>query len=98
MKLLFPIMICLGLAACSSAAPYVFKSGEFNRDVSGFGQPEKEITSVTVCYSSAGGKSEQVRQLASGRCAEFGKKSRFTHQDLKTCPLLTPVAAHFSCD
>jgi hypothetical protein len=99
MKFFFPvIMLSLGLAACTSTEPYVYKSSEFNREAQGFGQPEKNISSVTICYSSAGAKADQVRQLASASCAEFGKEARFSHQDFKTCPLLTPVAAHFECE
>ncbi len=93
--------ICLPfavLAGCAgSTVPYVYKVGEFNRASPNFGKEPTDITSVTICYGTRGTTPEEIRDMAQTECAQFEKTARFTDQNYRTCPLLTPVAAHFDC-
>ncbi len=91
------IFAILGVAGCSAAGPYVYDSAEFNRRATGFGQPPKDITAVTVCYNTSGATPRDILALAEAECVKFNKTAAFVSQDRRTCPLLTPVAARFSC-
>ncbi len=93
--------VCLAfavLAGCAaSTVPYVYKAGEFDRSSPNFGKEPTDITSVTICYGARGTTPEEIRDMAQTECAQFEKTARFTDQNYRTCPLLTPVAAHFDC-
>jgi len=86
-----------GVAACS-AQPYVLHANEFNRSAVDFGKDPTDIEAVTICYRSSSTTPQDVRALAVKECAAFGKTARFIKQNYLSCPLLTPVAAHYSCD
>ncbi len=93
--------VCLAfavLAGCAgSTVPYVYKAGEFDRSSPNFAKEPTDITSVTICYGTQGSTPEEIRDMAQTECAQFEKTARFTDQNYQTCPLLTPVAAHFDC-
>ena len=84
------------VTACSSP-PYVHKGGEFNRASSDFGQPVKDIGSVTICYSSSSTTPQQVSKMAIAECAAFNKTAEFTEQSYNVCTLSPPVAAVYEC-
>ncbi len=86
------------LAGCAGATvPYVYEAGEFDRSSPNFNKEPTDITSVTICYGTRGTTPEEIRDMAQTECARFEKTARFTDQNYRTCPLLTPVAAHFDC-
>ncbi len=89
-------MLCLALAGCS-AAPFVYKVNEFDRSAPDFAGEPNNIAAVTVCYSSVSTQPGDVLDVARAECAKAGKKPRFSGQGYETCPLLTPVSAHFAC-
>ncbi len=92
------VCLPLALAGCAGAtAPYVYKAGEFDRTLPTFGKDPTDINAVTICYNNRGTTPEEIRDMAQTECAQFEKSARFTDQNYKTCPLLTPVAAHFEC-
>ena len=82
---------------CSRIEPYVFKADEFNRDSSTFAKEPTDIETVTICYNKYGTTPGDLLEMAQSRCGDFSKTARFNHQDRLTCPLLTPVGAHFDC-
>ncbi|MBC8268179.1 MAG: hypothetical protein H8E36_05480 [Rhodospirillaceae bacterium] len=84
------------VAACAGQ-PYVHKSGEFNRASSGFGQTEKDISNLTICYNSSSTTPQQVNKMAIEECAAFNKTAKFVGQEYNVCPLTTPIAAKFNC-
>jgi len=90
------IGFCALAAACAQPA-YVYHAGEFNRNAADFGHDPTDIAAVTVCYSSRGSTPADVLALAQAECGKFGKMARFSGQDYASCPLSTPVSAHFSC-
>ena len=85
------------ITGCSGGAPYVYDSGEFNRESEVYRQGIKDRKDVTVCYSKRATTPHQVSGLAREECARFGKSARFREQSYNSCPLLTPVAAIFDC-
>ena len=86
------------LAGCAgSTVPYVYNAGEFDRSLPNFNREPTDITSLTICYSTRGTTPEEIRDMAQTECAQFEKTASFTEQNYQTCPLLTPVAAHFDC-
>ncbi|MBO6949417.1 MAG: hypothetical protein JJ855_15665 [Rhodospirillales bacterium] len=90
----------LTVAGCTGAAPYVDRPYEINRDDAMFpdGPPVTDGVSGTVCYAKSGTTPREIRALADAECARGGNlKAQFTSQSLSPCPLLTPIAAHFSC-
>lgn len=84
------------LAGCSSGA-YVYDPIKFDRQATGFGKPIKDITGVTICYSTFSDRAEQVVSLAEAECAKFNKVAKFSHQDRSICPLVAPIAAVYLC-
>lgn len=88
------------VAGCTGAAPYIDRPYEINRELETFpdGPPIVEGTGTTVCYSKSGATPAQIKALADAECARGGNlKARFISQSLSPCPLLTPIAANFSC-
>jgi len=85
------------LAGCSSGA-YVHDPIKFNRQAAGFGRPVKDINGVTICYNTLTSRAEQVVSLAEAECAKFNKVAKFSHQDVKICPMVAPVAAVYRCE
>ncbi|NQV48138.1 MAG: hypothetical protein HQ504_10190 [Rhodospirillaceae bacterium] len=96
--LIIPCAFAISLAITSCAQPpFVHKAGEFNRESGEYGKPITDITSVTVCYSSNSTTPQEVSKLARDECAKFEKAAIYSGQDYRTCPLVTPVAAIYSC-
>ncbi|MCB2101209.1 MAG: hypothetical protein KDE22_10095 [Rhodobacterales bacterium] len=85
------------LSACSAGDPYLYVKDEFDRERPGFGREPQDLEEVTVCYGSSGTQPAAVTDLARDACARVGKVARFRAQDLRSCPLTTPVAAHYDC-
>lgn len=96
-------LILLGLVpvllttACAAVDPYVYQSGEFNRDAPGFGREPDDVTEVAVCYLSARTSGGRVAEIAEERCAAFGRTARLRGREYGVCPLATPVLARFDC-
>ena len=90
------IVFCLALAGCS-AAPFVYKNNEFDRSAPDFAVEPEDIATVTVCYSNVNTAPVDVLDIARAECAKVGKKPHFSGQGYETCPLLTPVSAHYAC-
>ena len=90
-------VVLLGLSACSKAAPYVFKEGEFNRNSPTFNKRPDDINKVQICYNKGSTTPEVVLEMAGNECGLYGKRANFQKQDVLHCPLLTPVMATFSC-
>ena len=95
--LLLVLCLTLALAACGRSAPYVHRPDEFNRESPSFALGQTDISSVTICGSESGTPSPTILELAGAECAKFAKTAAFDSQDYLTCPLLSPVATHFSC-
>ena len=95
------LCLCLSFAfaaaGCSRPPPYVFNKDEFNREAVSFGKEPTDIKSVIVCYNRRGSTPQQILDLAGAECGKFGKVAKFYRQDLKRCPLFTPVSAYFFC-
>lgn len=86
------------LVAGCSTEPYVHNSIEFNRDAKDFGRPVNNISGVTVCYNPYISSRQQVSQVAAKQCGIYNKTESYVSGDYKTCPLLTPAAAIYSCN
>ena len=85
------------LSACSAPAPFVYDSAAYNREDPNFAKPLKNRDSVTVCYSKYGSDQRDVAVLAANACAQFGAGIRFIGNGFSSCPIMTPVGAHFAC-
>ncbi len=85
------------IAGCSGGVPYVYDSGEFNRESEAYRQGIKDRTDVTVCYSKSATTPHQISKMARDECARFGKSARFREQSYSSCPLLTPITAIYDC-
>jgi hypothetical protein len=90
------VLAVVFLAACESP-PYVYKENEFNRRSATFAQDIKDRTELTICYNKGDSRPLDVLEMAKEECSQFGKSARFLNQDRATCPLMTPIAANFSC-
>jgi hypothetical protein len=90
------IAVVVMVAACSSS-PFVHKPDQYDRSAKGFGQPVKDISEVTICYSAYGTQPRQVSQLAVDECAAFNKTAKFVKQSYNVCPMATPIAAIYEC-
>jgi hypothetical protein len=97
-KMLAVAIVLAVTSGCSALEPYIYDPFEFNRNLATFGQPPTDIDSVDVCYTRQATTAETVRNLASERCAAYGKKAVFQGQDILECPILTPLRARYSCD
>ncbi len=95
-RVLFPAGLAILLGGCWGGA-YVNDPIKFNREAAGFGQPVKDITSVTICYSRLTTTAREVVSLAEAECSKFNKLARFQRQEWRTCPMAAPVAAHYRC-
>ena len=95
-RVLYPVGLALLLGGCWGGA-YVYDPIKFNREAEGFGQPVKDIESVTICYSRLTATSREVVSLAEAECAKFNKLAQFQRQDRMTCPMAAPMAAHYGC-
>ncbi len=89
--------LLLGLSACSRAAPYVFKEGEFDRNSPTFNKTPDDIDKVQICYNKNTTKPGFLQKIARNECSRYGKRARFQKQDILHCPLVTPVMATFLC-
>ena len=85
------------ILGCSGGAPYVYDSGEFNRESETFRSGVLDQDEVTVCYSKGATSPLQINELAHNECRQFGKSARFREQSYESCPLLTPIAAIYDC-
>lgn len=90
------LILCFAVASCASP-PYIHKANEFNRNLHGFSQEPDDISEVTICYSRSNTTAREIMEMASDRCAAYGKKATFNSQDYSMCPLSTPVAALYTC-
>lgn len=84
-------------AGCGASGPYVHRPQEFNRDLPNFGKEPLDIDSVIICYNKFGTKPEEISKMATAECARYNKKAEFLRQSYQQCPLITPVAAEYSC-
>ena len=95
----FPILfaVLFGLASCTSATPYVFKEGEFNRESQTFNKKPDDIAEVKICYNRGSTNTETLRSMAQQKCGLYGKRARFQKRDILHCPLATPIMVTFLC-
>lgn len=91
------LAVALALAGCAASAPYVYRSGEFDRTRPDYGQSITDRSQVAICYSSLDTTPRQVAALALAECAKFSKTIRYIKHDYTLCPLATPAAAVFAC-
>jgi hypothetical protein len=91
------LLAILGVGACSAPSPYVHRPGEFNRAAVNFGKEPVDADHVIVCFGRSGTTPTQVVAVARAECARFGKIPQFDRQSILTCPLTTPVSAHYNC-
>ena len=91
------LLTILGVGACSAPPPYVHRPDEFNRAAVNFGKEPVDADHVIVCYGRSGTTPSQVVAVARAECARFGKIPQFDRQSILTCPLATPVSAHYNC-
>jgi hypothetical protein len=91
------VFVALAAGGCAGAQPYVYTAAEFDRTRSDFGRPVTDIDAVTVCYGTWSASPAEVTTLAREECGKYGKVAHLVGQDRRTCPLVTPVAAHFAC-
>jgi hypothetical protein len=96
LNLLMFLILVSTVSACSTP-PYVHNPSEFNRNSETFANVPDDISTVIVCYSSYNAKPQDVMALAQARCSDYGKTAVFESQDYGTCPLATPVSAHYVC-
>lgn len=92
------LSLAVAIAACGETRPYVYKSGEFNRESDTFNKEPEDRVSVTICYNELSTTPEVVFELAGTECGKYAKRARPTHQSFGDCPIATPVEAHFACD
>lgn len=93
------VLTLLAVAGCTGRPPYIDRPYEINRELETFpdGPPVVEGASGTVCYSKSGATPADIKALADAECARGNLKARFYEQTYNKCPLLTPIAANFTC-
>jgi|GEM_PF-1640749 len=96
LSLLPIVIICIGITACANP-PYIHDKAKFNREHAEFAKVRTDRDTVTVCYWRNDTTAQEVANIANNACQPFGKVAVLESQDLKTCPLQTPVAANFRC-
>lgn len=100
MKYSLLIVVLCSLAACSGEPPYIHRPYTINRDIPTFpdGPEIKKGTSLTVCYAKSRATPAQIRALANEECAKGGLAAAFAYQAYDICPMVSPIAAVFSCE
>lgn len=99
-KLINGAALVVGLliaGACQSPPPYVMIDGEFNRESATFLKGVSDRTEVKICYAKNGTTAREISSMAQRECALDGKIAVFREQNLRECPLLTPVTAVYNC-
>jgi hypothetical protein len=91
------LLAIFGVGACSAPPPYIHRPDEFNRAAVNFSKEPTDADDVIVCYGRSGTTAAQVIAVARAECARFGKIPQFDRQSILTCPLFTPVSAHYNC-
>ena len=87
------LAVTLAASGCGGTDAYVFQKKEFDRNRPDFGKPPTDRSELTICYNGAGTSDGRVARMA-GR---FGKRAEAAGESFGECPLLVPVAAHFTC-
>ena len=62
-----------------------------------FGKDINDRTELAICYNKSNNTALDILKIAKNECERFGKSAQFLNQDRLTCPLMTPIAANFSC-
>lgn len=95
-SILFVAAILIG---CSAPAPYVWRPYTIDRAHEDFpdGPTLENGSQISICYSKRGTTPALLKQLADEECGRFGMTAMFEEQDHGLCPLVTPIAAQFSC-
>lgn len=88
------------VAACAGGEAYVDRPHELNRDSPYFpdGPDLAEGDNVTVCYSKSASSPKEIFELADNECRRFGLRAELDEQVYTLCPMVTPIAAIFTCE
>jgi hypothetical protein len=89
------VMLCA--TACQTPQPFVYKEEEFDRRKPTFRKDPTVLNEVIVCYNKNSATPQAVVDLAKQQCSIVGKVPQFNYQQYFTCPMTTPVAAHYNC-
>ena len=87
------------LIGCSAPEPYVWRPYTIDREHDDFplGPTLISGSQISICYAKRGATPASLKQLANDECGRFGLTATFKQQDHGLCPLVTPIAAQFSC-
>lgn len=91
------LAVTLAASGCGGTDAYVFQKKEFDRNRPDFGKPPTDRSELTICYNGAGTSDGRVARMADEECGRFGKRAEAAGESFGECPLLVPVAAHFTC-
>ena len=97
MKTILPIAAAIALTACGFAEPYIYRSGEFNREAADFNTEPTDVSAVAICHNRALTSEDVVSSMAGERCEAFGKSAVFLSNSFGDCPIATPTMARFNC-
>jgi hypothetical protein len=96
-KLSFLLFVGSILAACTSEAPYIFETDEFNREKKGFAQELKDRNQVSICYNKRSTSPRVLQQMAVDECRRFGKQAIFLRQETLACSISAPAQIVYKC-
>lgn len=100
-KAVLPIALAaITLVGCSGVEPYVWRPYTIDREHEHFpvGPVLEDKSVIAICYSKRNATPALLNQMARDECGRFGLSARFKRQDHGLCPLVTPVAAQFTCE
>lgn len=92
-------VLAVVIGGCTGGEPYVQNTSEYDRESPTFanGPVRREDSEVYVCYAKDNATPAQVRTLAEDECGRFGLRAVFIGQNYELCPVMTPIAAGFTC-
>ncbi len=103
MRLIANIFVCAAVAvvsSCSGGDAYVDRPYEIDRDSPDFpgGPILSKGSEVTVCYSKSASSPQEIYELADKECDRFGLTAALSEQVYTLCPVVTPMAAIYTCE
>ncbi len=93
------VVLAVFLIGCSAPEPYVWRPYTIDRGHEFFpdGPDLTSGSQFSICYAKRGTTPASLKQLADEECGRFGMTAKFAQQNHGICPLVTPIAAEFSC-
>lgn len=90
----------VAVASCSGGDAYVDRPYEINRDSSDYPDGPKRVagSELTVCYSRSASTPQEIYKLADDECRRFGLTAVLSEQVYTLCPIITPMAALYTCE